>query len=122
MLSTAPIVVVDDDPAVLGGLIFALESDGYRVCACASAAVALKMTPREAACLVVDQLLPDMQGLDLIKALRTLGVSAPAILITSPSPAIKRQAVAAGVRLVAKPLLTDELFTEIRLAMGRRSA
>src|SRR5262245_19704185 len=78
------IVVVDDDPAVRNSLKFSLEIEGFAVCSYANAAELLSLgeLPR-CNCLVVDQRLPGMSGLDLIAELRARDVMAPAILITS---------------------------------------
>jgi FixJ family two-component response regulator len=67
------------------------------------------------ACIVIDERLPGMSGLDAIAKLRGLGVETPAILITShPSRALKRRAAAAGVAIVEKPLMGDALILKVR--------
>lgn len=74
-------------------------------------------------CLVLDQRLPGMSGLALLAALRAQNVTAPAILITSnPPPAVRRQADAAGVEIVEKPLLGNILAAKVREAIAAKSS
>lgn len=129
MLSPAPprpvataLVLVDDDPALLHALGFAFETEGYEVRAFADAE-ALLASPeahRGPVCFVFDQRLPGMSGLALLAELRAKNVTAPAILITSnPPPAVRREARAAGVDIVEKPLLDGVLAARIREALAR---
>ncbi len=105
------IVVVEDDPAVLNSLEFTLGAEGYQVRGFAQAADALASTaPGHAEGLVIDYGLPDMDGLSLLSALRARAVKAPAVLIAStPSLRCRRDAEAAGVPLIEKPLLAEIL-------------
>jgi two-component system response regulator FixJ len=117
------VVVIDDDPAVRASLRFALEIDGFAVQVFATSDELLaRETLPAGACLVVDYLLPTMNGLELIAALRRRGVSAPAILITSDPPArLRREAAAVGLTLIEKPLLGNGLADAICSALaGRR--
>jgi FixJ family two-component response regulator len=114
------VLVVDDDPAVRNSLKFALEVEGFAVKLYPSGAAALADNDMPAnGCLVADYNLPGMSGLDLIERLRERDVRLPAILITShPTPAIRRRAASAGVRLIEKPLLNDALFQCIRAVLA----
>lgn len=108
-----PIVLVDDDPALLHALVFAFETDGYRVASYASGEALLARVPAMAGCFVVDQNLPGVAGIELIERLRAEGESAPALLITThPTRAVRARAARAGVEIVEKPLMGD--------ALGRR--
>lgn len=114
------VVVIDDDPAVLGALKFALELEGFLVSAYRSGAEVLAHPDLpEAGCLVIDFRLPDMDGLHLLAALRDRAVRLPAVLITSnPSPGLRRRASAVDVPIVEKPLLGNALLDAIRLALS----
>jgi FixJ family two-component response regulator len=117
------IVIVDDDDAVRNSLKFSLEMEGYAVLAFADGLQLLGRPELSlCGCLVIDQNLPTLSGLDLIAALRKRQFLAPAILITShPSDALRRQAALAGITIVEKPLLNGRLFDVIRLAMTEPS-
>jgi FixJ family two-component response regulator len=121
--SAGTVLVVEDDPAVRYSLQFSLEAEGYsvRLFADAGSLLADPDLP-ERGCIVADYLLPDGNGLDLIRMLRVRGVRLPAILLTSnPSMALRRDAVAADVPIVEKPLLGNALSEEIGAAIAHRS-
>lgn len=109
------LVLVDDDPAVLGSLSFAFETEGFAVQAYPDAESLLADGAPSCACLVLDQRLPGISGLDLLERLRAQGQSAPAVLITThPSRATRDRAEAAGVEIVEKPLLGETLARHVR--------
>ena len=114
------VIVVDDDLAVRNSLKFALEIEGFTVRSYATGAELLGAgDPAPCGCLVVDQHMPGMNGLDLIDLLRSRHFAAPAILITSdPSPSVRERASKASVPIVEKPLLGNSLLREIRHMAG----
>ncbi len=113
------VAVVDDDRAVLDSLKFLLETAGYRVAAYDSptaflADPALADRATSPACLIVDQHMPEMTGLDLIAHLRVRAAPLPALLITAaPSAAIAARASQFGVAMLEKPLGEDDLLSFI---------
>ncbi len=114
--NAGPILIVEDDIDVLNALRFALEIEGYDVRAFSTAA-ALANAARDpsAACLIVDQGLPDGTGLELIALLRRRDVATPAVLITTDLPsALRAEAAALAVPVVEKPLLSNALFATVR--------
>ena len=112
------ILVVDDDAALRSSLEFILRVEGYAVRAYASARELLDDADLpDFGCLVVDQRLPDVDGLQLIDTLRDRNLRVPAILITThPTLALRRRAEAANVPIVEKPLITGTLFQRIGAA------
>jgi two-component system, LuxR family, response regulator FixJ len=116
---TKPIVVVvDDDPAVCSSLKFSLELEGFSVRAYRSGGELLQAGDLEACdCFVIDQKMPDLTGLQLIKSLRARQISAPAILIVGrPTAAIAIQGAKDGIQIVEKPLLGNVLLMKIKEA------
>jgi len=98
-------------------LSFWLETEGFAVSAFESGEDLLAgKLPRTNACLVVDNHLGDgMSGMDALENLRRRGVRLPAVMITSgPPPRLRIRATDAGVAVVEKPLLGDNLLTAIR--------
>ena len=111
------VVVVDDDPAVCNSLKFSLELEGFLVRAYGSAAELLKASPADADCLVIDQRMPAMSGMELIAKLRGQNIATPAVLIVSqPSAAVTARAAKAGIPIVEKPFLGNALLDKIRHA------
>ena len=114
------VLVIDDDPAVRNSLKFSLEVEGFKVHSYATGTELLgagELTP--CSCLVVDQKMPGISGLDLIALLRERHWSPPAILITSgPSPSLRERARKAAVPIVEKPLLGNALVEAIHQVVG----
>lgn len=114
------VIVVDDDVAVLSAISFAFESGGIQVQAYRSAeAMLAEDFYRSAACVVVDELLGGMSGLDLCACLRSRGVDAPAILISTPTEELRQRAAGIGVPLIEKPLLSDALLDAVHRILDR---
>ena len=113
-------LVVDDDAAVRSSLEFALGVEGYAVCTYAGAAEMLAADDLMSCdCLIVDQRLPGMSGLDLLAAARRMGVSAPAILITThPDATLSRMALMAGATIVEKPFMENALMDRLRVVVA----
>ena|SRR5690242_18543099 len=117
------IYVVDDDSDVLGSLQFLLETDGFAVRTFKSGAALLGDEASDCAdCFVIDYKMPNMDGLDLVRSLRSRDISAPIILITGyPDERISERAATAGVHhVLRKPLLDDSLIGHIRGALRER--
>lgn len=108
------LLIADDDAEVLRALAFMAGTRGYEVLGCATAAQALAELDGSVSCLVLDQHLPDIQGIQLLRQIRAAGNHTPALLMTtSPSTVLRSQAAAAGAPIVEKPLLDESLFQQI---------
>ena len=114
--SRPTVIVVDDDDGLRKALRYSLEIEGFNVVTCASGEGLLRLAlPQTSACLVVDQVLPGLSGIDALEALRARQVDLPAIVITSsPDARLRARAVLADARLIEKPLLNDLLTRAIR--------
>lgn len=114
------LLIVDDDAEVLRSLTWLAQTRGFAVEGCRSAGDAISRSGdgRRFGCLVIDQKLPDLPGIELLAQLRRRGIYAPAVLITTaPSPTLRRLAVQADIPIVEKPLLNDALFDQIERAI-----
>jgi FixJ family two-component response regulator len=115
------VAVVDDDHDVgdvLGGL---LEAMGYQVETYRSGMDFLADARLERlACLVVDQNMPRMTGLQMIEQLAGRGVVIPSLLITGVHDAdVERKAASLGVMTVLeKPMSHHELLRFVSLSAG----
>jgi FixJ family two-component response regulator len=115
------ILVIDDDSAVRKSLKFSLELEGYAVRTYADGRALLDDAHLPARrCLVVDQMMPGMSGLDVVDALRTRGVSMPAVLIvSSTNHTLRQRASAVGVAIVEKPFFGNGLVEAIREVLAQ---
>jgi FixJ family two-component response regulator len=113
------VVVIDDDAAVRDALQFSLQIEGFAVRTYPGAwDLLIEGRMADCGCLVVDQHMAEMNGLELIERLRSHQVSAPAILITShPNAMLRDRAAKAGVPIVEKPLLGSALVDHIRQSL-----
>ena len=113
--------IVDDDPAVCASLKFALELEGFSVRTHASGPELLKERNLAAAsCLILDQRMPDMDGLAVVSELASRSITVPVILITAPvNDALRQRAARQGVfALLEKPLLDNILIRNVRDAIA----
>jgi two-component system, LuxR family, response regulator FixJ len=117
-VAAGKIVVIDDDDSTLRALQRLLETAGLPSAGYESAEQALASdTCDDAACVVSDQRLPGMSGLDLLAAMRARKMTSPFILITAnDSPGVRAEASARGAMYLAKPILGTELLDAIEAA------
>ena len=108
------VAVVDDDDAVRDSLQFLLEAAGFAVATYDSAARFLNDARLDdVACLLVDQHMPDLTGLQLVALLRGQGVALPIALITgSYSADLERLARDLGVVAVLEKPLDDSVLLD----------
>lgn len=109
------ILLVEDDPAVRRSLQLMLHGKGYDVRSYASG-VALLADPTvtDAACFVTDYRLPDLDGFELLRAMREGGWSGPSVLVTAfNSELLSERAEAAGFSAVVEKPLHERSLAEI---------
>ncbi|MGL4438708.1 MAG: response regulator transcription factor, partial [Bosea sp. (in: a-proteobacteria)] len=80
---TNEVFVVDDDPAVRDALTMALRAEGYVVESFRDATALLNVVRmRSPAAIVLDVMLPDKSGIDVLKSLKAENYPVPIIMIT----------------------------------------
>ncbi|MBW8482575.1 response regulator transcription factor [Actinomadura parmotrematis] len=118
------ILIVDDEPAVRESLAGSLEFEGYQVDSAADGVLALE---RAAECepdlIVLDVLMPRMDGLTTCRRLRAQGATMPVLMLTARDMVGDRvTGLDAGADdYLVKPFELDELLARVR-ALLRRSA
>jgi two-component system response regulator FixJ len=118
------ICIVDDDEWVGDSLKALLEAFGFDVQSYSSGCEFLADDRgRTAGCLVIDQHMPGMNGLDLVYLLQKEGVQVPTILISGRLDTKTRErAVSLGVtNIVEKPFAAGPLVELIRTAVLERN-
>jgi len=118
------VFVVDDDDGVRQSTQALLEASGYSVRTFANAEDLLAAgTAGEAGCIVLDQHLSGMTGIELIETLRAQGLQMPAIMVTSNGTKLGVRAAHAGVTAVLrKPLAADGLEEWLNRLMPKESS
>ena len=122
---TAPaarVLVVDDEPQIVRGLRVVLRNAGYQVDAATTVAEALDaIAVRPPDLLVLDLVLPDGSGVDVLRDLRRWSALPVLVLSAVGDEREKVRALDAGADdYVTKPFGTDELLARLR-ALLRRS-
>ena len=116
--------IVDDDAAVADSLKVLLETFGFGVQSYNSGAEFFADYRRGAVgCLIIDQHMPGMNGLDVVDRLQGEGVQLPTILISGQLDAKTRdRAASLGVaKLLEKPFAPDRLVAFIQATLIEHS-
>lgn len=118
------ILVVEDDPETAGQLVDALTKNGYEIDLAGSGNDALKLgRSTEYAVITMDRMLPDIDGLSVMKNLREGGIVAPVLIVSALGEIDDRVRGlrAGGDDYLVKPFAFVELVARIE-ALARRSA
>ncbi len=119
---SAHILIVDDSPDILSIVQRGLQRRGYEVTAASDGESALKAFSRDIPDLVVlDLLLPDVDGIDLCYQLQEVA-EVPVIMLTSRDGVADRvEGLRAGADdYVVKPFAMEELAARIEAVLRRR--
>jgi two-component system, OmpR family, KDP operon response regulator KdpE len=121
-MSAAPlrVLVIDDEPPIRKLLRVGLTAHGYQIIEASSGKAALELLSEQPPDLVILDLgLPDMQGHELLRAVRERNDSVPIVVLSSrDDEAGKVQALDSGADdYVTKPFGMDELLARMRAAL-----
>lgn len=123
MVEATPVVfVLDDDEAVVKALTRMLQADGFTTRCCTSATDYLANHASETTgCLVADVRMPEMDGLELQRALHARGNDRPIIFITGQGdiPTTVQAMKAGAVTFLAKPVQRLDLVAAVNEALAR---
>lgn len=114
------VFLVDDDPAVLASLRYMLEASSLSVESFASPQLLLaRLTPQDSGCVVTDYRMPQMNGLQLMKALRDAGIKLGFIMLTGHGdiPSTVDAMKLGAVDVLEKPCSEARLLDRIQEAM-----
>ena len=122
---SALILVVEDDEAILRGVSWNLEAEGFSVCTAtdgrAAVTEALEMRPD---LILLDIMLPEQSGFQACRILRRKGITVPIVLLSAKNT---EHDIVTGLELgaddyVTKPFRFAELLARIRAHLRRQSA
>jgi CheY-like chemotaxis protein len=115
-----PVLVVDDDPAILASIQAILRLHGVdcrtaRDGVEAQAAAAME----EPSLILLDMNMPGMGGIEALRQLRARRVDAPAVLMTATAADVQRLAFEAGFdAYLPKPFLMSDVATLLDRFVG----
>jgi two-component system, OmpR family, alkaline phosphatase synthesis response regulator PhoP len=116
------VLVVEDDASIALGLRINLEAEGYTVLMADDGDRALEIARASAPDLVIlDVMLPRMNGLEVLQTLRKEGIMMPIIILSARTGEMDK---VTGLELgaedyVAKPFSLAELLARVRAALRR---
>ncbi|WP_313341683.1 response regulator transcription factor [Sedimentibacter sp.] len=116
------ILIIEDDTALCGAVKFHLEQEGYIVDTCLNGEDGLHFIKQEAYDLILlDRLLPELDGMDVLSRTRALGITSQVIMITALDGIGDRIAgLDTGADdYIVKPFDINELLARVR-AVSRR--
>ena len=116
------ILIVEDDPAILHGLSEAFALEHYDVIKSSSGDDGFKLlSGRKPDLVVLDAMLPGMNGFDLCKRARAQGITTPILMLTARSLEADRvHGLDVGADdYVTKPFSLPELLARVRAILRR---
>jgi two-component system, OmpR family, KDP operon response regulator KdpE len=120
-MSAAPlrVLVVDDEPPIRKLLRMGLGTQGYEILEAPNGKTALELAADKPDLIILDLGLPDFQGLELLRMLRSQNERVPIVVLSSRGDeAAKVQALDLGADdYVTKPFGMDELLARMRAAL-----
>jgi FixJ family two-component response regulator len=119
------VFVIDDDPLVLRAIERVLRSNGFPVEVFESPTTFLERPPYDGvACLLLDLMMPGLNGLDVQEMLAGRGVSHPIIFVSGQGdvPSTARAMKEGAVDFLVKPIDETQLLDAIGRAGARATA
>ena len=120
--SPIPILVVEDDSAIAAHLVRGLKRLGYAVeLQCAGGGVRDAVLTSQPACVVLDLMMPEMDGFEVLQSLREVS-NVPVIVLTAKRALDDRlQSFRLGATdFMTKPYFIEELDVRIRARVAVR--
>ncbi len=120
-MSAAPIkvLVIDDEPPIRKLLRMGLTTQGYEILEASNGKTAMEKLAEEPALIILDLGLPDVQGHELLRTIRTRNEGVPIVVLSSRGDeAGKVQALDLGADdYLTKPFGMEELLARLRAAL-----
>ena len=117
------LLIAEDDPKLLKSLLHIFETNHYIVDGVCDGSVAFEYASSgEYDGLVLDIMMPGMDGVTLLKKLRSNGVTAPALFLTAKTETYQKiEGLDAGADdYLPKPFSTGELLARVRAMLRRK--
>ncbi len=116
------ILLVEDDVPLAESLQEYLRAEGFELAWAADGATARTLALKDVDLIILDWMLPDVAGIDLLRQWREQGVDAPILLLTARTELVDR---VVGLELgandyITKPFEPRELLARIRVQLRQK--
>jgi len=119
---TQRILVVDDEPSIVDAVSMSLRYEGFEVAQAASGRDALSAyDAQEPDLIILDIMLPDLDGLEVTRRLRARGVRVPILFLTARDTLEDKLTglTVGGDDYVTKPFALAEIVARVRAILRR---
>jgi DNA-binding response OmpR family regulator len=121
----ATLLIVEDEPHIASGLRFNFEAEHHDVCLASTGAEAVAFVGQRSDacdCVILDVMLPDIDGFTVATTLRRQGVTTPILMLTARGRAedVLRGLEAGADDYVAKPFDLEILVARVHALLRRR--
>jgi two-component system KDP operon response regulator KdpE len=118
------VLVIDDEPPIRKLLRMGLATQGYEAIEAPNGKAGLELLAQKPDLVILDLGLPDMDGLDVLRAIRARNEAIPVVVLSSRGDeAGKVAALDLGADdYVTKPFGTEELLARLRAALRHQLA
>lgn len=113
------IIITDDEPMNIRMTEFVLRKYGYSTVSAGSGEKCVVLAEKGADLILMDVLMPGMDGLQNYEKLRSCGIEIPVVFLTSAEDAEtveKIRSTNSGV--LSKPFRPEQLLSEVRAALA----
>ena len=120
---TGTVLVVDDEENIVFLVESALQLHGFTTVAASNGRDALKLAERQTVdAVVLDVMLPDLDGFTVLRRLREAGIQAPVLFLTARDSTDDRVhgLTIGGDDYMVKPFAVAELVARVKLSLRRR--
>jgi CheY-like chemotaxis protein len=112
--ATGPILIVDDDPALLDVIAAILKQEGYAIATATNGADALRAVDQQPPALVLlDMRMPVLDGWEFARQLEDRGLDVPIIVMTAAQDAARWAQEVSAAACLAKPFELNDLLDAI---------
>jgi two-component system KDP operon response regulator KdpE len=113
------VLVIDDEPPIRKLLKMGLSTQGYQILEATNGKIALELLTQNPDLIILDLGLPDIQGHELLRTIRSRNESVPIVVLSSRGDeAGKVQALDLGADdYLTKPFGMEELLARMRAAL-----
>ena len=121
-MSNVKVLIVDDEPNIRDLLATSLRFAGFSIHAVGNGADAVAAAEKgEPDIILLDVMLPDMNGFSVTKKIRSLGITAPVLFLTARDDTEDKITglTVGGDDYVTKPFSLDEIVARINAIMRR---